>query len=63
MTYKKVGTVRKKKGVQPGDIMTRHVGGGKYIAFRLTYGNKPKVVGLTVPLTKKQMKKHFDIKI
>ena len=62
MTYKKVGTVKKKKGVTPGDIFVRKVSNNKYIAFRLTYGKKPKVVGLTIPLTKKELKETFNIK-
>ena len=61
-SYKKVGTVKKRKGVTPGDILVRKVKGNKYIAFRLTHQNKPRVVGLTVPLSKTELKKEFNIK-
>ena len=46
-----------------GEIFIFPTGNLKYIAFYLSFGEKPKVEGLTVPLTCKELKKTFDIKI
>ncbi len=43
-------------------VFVRPAGKGKYVAFGITHGNTPKMVGLTVPSTKKQLKEFFDIK-
>ena len=47
--------------LKTGDIFVHSVGKRKYVAFRLGYGEKPKIIGLTIPLTKEQLEKHFNI--
>lgn len=46
-----------------GEMFVFPTGNLKYIAFYLSFGEKPKVVGLTVPSTAEQLKFHFGIKI
>jgi hypothetical protein len=43
------------------DIFVRKAGNSGYIAFRLSEGNKPTVIGLTIPLSKTQLKKEFGV--
>ena len=46
-----------------GEMFVHPVGNHKYVAFYLSFGEKPKVTGLTVPLTSKQLKETFNINI
>ena len=55
--YISLGTT-KAEGIVPGEIFARKVSPGKYILFRLTYENKPRVVGLTTPSTKSELVKY-----
>lgn len=55
--YKSLGTV-KSEGIIPGEVFARKVSPNKYIIFRLTYEDKPRIVGLTVPSTKKELVFH-----
>jgi hypothetical protein len=43
-------------------VFIRSVGGGKYVAFGITHGRNPRMVGLTVPSTKKQLEFHFGLR-
>jgi len=46
-----------------GEMFVLPTGNLKYIAFYLSFDKKPKVEGLTIPATRSQLKKSFDIKI
>lgn len=37
--------------------------GNKYIAFAVTHTVKPRIIGLTIPCTKQQLKQSFDLDI
>jgi hypothetical protein len=55
--FKSLGTVSG-ANIIPGEVIARKVQGNKYIVFRLTYENKPRVIGLTVPTTLKELVFH-----
>lgn len=38
-------------------------GKNKYIAFGVTHGRRPKIIGLTIPSSLEQLKFYFDIDI
>ena len=44
-----------------GEMFVFPTGNLKYIAFYLSFGEKPKVEGLTVPITRKQLKESLSI--
>lgn len=46
-----------------GEIFVFPTGNLKYVAFYLSFDEKPKVAGLTVPLTRSELKETFDIRI
>ena len=46
-----------------GEMFVFPTGNLKYVAFYLSFGEKPKVEGLTIPLTRSKLKETFDIKI
>ena len=46
-----------------GEMFVFPTGNLKYIAFYLSFGERPKVEGLTIPLTRSELKETFDIKI
>ena len=50
-------------GIHDKGEMFVHPVGNKFIAFYLSFGKKPKVEGLTIPISKKDLKFHFDIDI
>lgn len=60
MAYNKYISVKTVKGsdIIPGEVFARKVEPNKYILFRLTYQNKPQVIGLNVPQTKQDMIKY-----
>lgn len=61
MAYNKYISIKTVKGLDiiPGEVFARKVEPDKYILFRLTYQNKPQVIGLTVPQTKQDMIKYY----
>jgi hypothetical protein len=68
--YKKLGgkCVSQKRFVsrgvhEKGEMFIRQVRPGKYIAFYLSFEDQPKVEGLTVPISKKEMRFHFNIDV
>jgi len=46
-----------------GEMFVFPTGNLKYVAFYLSFGERPKVGGLTVPLTRSELKETFNIKI
>ena len=46
-----------------GEMFFHPVGNRKYVAFYLSFGETPKVKGLTIPLTPKQLEETFNIAI
>lgn len=48
---------------EKGEMFVFPTGNLKYVAFYLSFGERPKVGGLTIPLTRSELKETFDIKI
>lgn len=48
---------------EDAECLALPVGNLKYIAFGLMFGERPRIRGLTVPLTPKELKETFDIDI
>ena len=46
-----------------GEMFAFPTGNLKYVAFYLSFDEKPKVKGLTIPSTRSELKETFDIKI
>jgi len=44
------------------NVFVRPTNENKYIAFGITHGIKPKIIGLTVPCSKKELKELFGIR-
>ena len=52
--------VQKKKD---REIFAYRTGRDKYVTFAVTYGKKPKIEGTTVPISRKETKKYFGVRI
>ena len=55
--YVSLGTV-KGSGIIAGEVLARKVKPDKYILFRLTYEDNPRIIGLVVPTTKQKLVFH-----